>query len=72
VICKLTSMPVISVDNNVWQLRNKEQSVSVDMSFDGKVLIWLPLPKAASKAVGEKIISAFKTATIDFFSRDHH
>ena len=68
VICKLTSKPVISVENNVWQLRNKDQRVSIEMSLGGEVLVWLPLPKAASKALGEKIISAFKTATIDFFS----
>ena len=67
VICKLLSMPVVSDEKSVWQLRITEQRVSIDMSLDGEVLVWLPLPKATSKAVGEKIISAGKTATIDFF-----
>ena len=66
VICKLTSVPFVSVENNSWR-RNRDQRVSVQMSLDGEILVWLPLPKAASKAVGKKIISTFKTAALDFF-----
>jgi hypothetical protein len=67
VICKFTSVPFVSVENNVRRHRNKDQRASVKMSLDGEVLVWLPLPKAASKAVGKKIISTFKTAALDFF-----
>ncbi len=67
VICKLTSVPFVSVQNNSWRHRSKDQRVSVQMSLDGEVLVWLPLPKAASKTVGKKIISTFKTAALDFF-----
>ncbi|KAL3805728.1 hypothetical protein ACHAW5_010931 [Stephanodiscus triporus] len=67
VICNFTSVPFVSVENNVRRHRNKDQRASVKMSLDGELLVWLPLPKAASKAVGKKIISTFKTAALDFF-----
>jgi len=67
VICKFTSVHFDSVENNVWQHRKKDQHVSIKMSLDGEVMVWLPLPKAASKAVGKKIISAFETAALDYF-----
>jgi len=67
VICKLTSVPFVSVEDDSWRRRNKDQRISVQMSLDGEVLVWLPLPKAASKAVGKKIISTFKAAALDFF-----
>ena len=60
-------MPFVSVEDNSWRRRNKDQRVSVQMSLDGEILVWLPLPKAASKAVGKKIISTFKAAALDFF-----
>ena len=47
--------------------RNSKDNTKVRMVLDGEVLVWLPLPKTASKAVGTKIINVFKQAALTFF-----
>lgn len=37
------------------------------MILDYELLVWLPLPKTASNAVGKKVSSVFETVAIDFF-----
>lgn len=44
-----------------------EEEVKVKMALDSELLVWLPLPKAASNAVGKKISSVFEAVALDFF-----
>jgi hypothetical protein len=37
------------------------------MSLDCKLLIWLPLPPAARRAVARKIIAVFESVAVAFF-----
>ena len=53
----------VSVENNVV----KGKRLGVKMTLDCELLVWLPLPKAASKAVGKKISSVFESVAIDYF-----
>lgn len=39
----------------------------VKMSLENEVLVWLPLPKIAIRAVGKKILTVFEQAALDFF-----
>lgn len=66
VICKFSSVPLVSIGNGD-QSGNEDQGARVKMSLDSEILVWLPLPKAASRAVGKKITSAFETAALVFF-----
>ncbi len=61
VICTFSSVPLMSVDNQ------RHESAKVRMQLDSEILVWLPLPKAASKAVGKKITSVFESAALGFF-----
>ena len=45
----------------------KDSRRGVKMTLDCEILVWLPLPKAASKAVKKKISSVFETVALDFF-----
>lgn len=73
VICKFSSKQhVVPVGGNDEQQHDNNNNtgqgvLKVKMSLDSEILVWLPLPKVASKAVGKKIISAFETAALDFF-----
>lgn len=66
VICKFSSVPLVSVSNGD-QSGNEDKGARVKMSLDSELLVWLPLPQAASRAVGKKITSAFETAALEFF-----
>ena len=46
---------------------SSEDSTRVRMILDGEVLVWLPLPKSAARAVGKKIINVFEQAALTFF-----
>ncbi len=39
----------------------------VKMTLDCKLLIWLPLPPAARRAVARKIIAVFESVAVAFF-----
>jgi hypothetical protein len=39
----------------------------VKMTLDCKLLIWLPLPPAARRAVARKIIDVFESVAVAFF-----
>lgn len=46
---------------------NVQDDEQVEMSLDSELLVWLPLPGPASRAVQKKISSVFKTVATDFF-----
>jgi len=64
IICVFSSVPFDSIGNDA--VENVDE-VRVKMTLECEVLVWLPLPKAASKQVGKKISSVFETAALDFF-----
>jgi len=47
--------------------QNSKDNTKVKMILDGEVLVWLPLPKTAARAVGKKIINVFEQAALTFF-----
>ncbi len=59
VICKFSS--------DVRDSSPELQKNKIKMRLENEVLIWLPLPEAAIKAVGKKILSVFEQAALDFF-----
>jgi hypothetical protein len=64
VVCKL--------ENNIQSSGGRHQNKvlrhqQVKMSLESEVLVWLPLPKAAVRAVRKKIVSVFEEAALDFF-----
>ena len=61
VICIFSSVPITK------QNSKSKDNTRVRMILDGEVLVWLPLPKTASKAVGKKIINVFEQAALTFF-----
>ena len=50
-------------DNQVGLMERRR----VKMTLDCKLLIWLPLPPAARRAVARKIISVFESVAVAFF-----
>ena len=70
VVCKFSSDRLDGSNENIRgerQHQNKVQQKNVKMSLESEVLVWLPLPKAATMAVGKKILSVFESAALDFF-----
>jgi len=65
-VCKFSSVPLDSVGNGEEQ-ESGDQEAKVRMSLDSEILVWLPLPKVASRAVGKKISSVFESVALDFF-----
>ncbi len=64
VLCKFSS----DVKDSTPELRKNDHGPKrIKMCLENEVLIWLPLPKAAIKAVGKKILSVFEQAALDFF-----
>lgn len=59
VICNFSSVSISK--------QNSKDNTKVRMILDGEVLVWLPLPKSASRAVGKKIINVFEQAALTFF-----
>ena len=55
---------VTNNNNNGHRQRIKDK---VKMMLEGEVLVPLPLPKVASKAVGKKIITVFEQAALAYF-----
>lgn len=69
VICEFESMPfdMIGTENGAQQENIVRNDAKVKMTLKCEVLVWLPLPKAASNAVGKKISSVFEAVALDFF-----
>jgi len=75
IICRFSSIPSISGGGDETSLSGKELSprggegegMKVSMNLDCELLVWLPLPKAATKAVTKKISSVFENVAINFF-----
>lgn len=64
VLCKLEN----NIQSSGGRHHNKvPRHQNVKMSLESEVLIWLPLPKAAIRAVRKKIVSVFEEAALDFF-----
>lgn len=59
VICNFSSVPITK--------QNSKDDTRVRMILDGEVLVWLPLPKSAARAVGKKIINVFEQVALTFF-----
>ena len=71
VTCNFASVPIgpVGDTSGVQREGNIVNDARVKMTLDCEVLVWLPLPKAASNAVGKKISSVFKTVALDFFDK---
>ena len=65
VICKFSSD--VRDSSSPELQKNDDRPKMIKMYLENEVLIWLPLPKAAIKAVGKKILSVFEQAALDFF-----
>ena len=50
-------------DDDIVSMERKR----VKMTLDCKLLIWLPLPPAARRAVARKIIAVFESVAVAFF-----
>jgi len=73
IICNFFSMENEEKKNGVQaqQHQRKKDGNNLDskvkMTLDCELLVWLPLPQAASNAVGKKIRSVFEGVAVDFF-----
>mmetsp|Transcript_34530 Transcript_34530/g.72709 ORF Transcript_34530/g.72709 Transcript_34530/m.72709 type:complete len:285 (+) Transcript_34530:132-986(+) len=69
IICVFSSVPSGAVQRGSGGVdgHNNNTEMKVKMTLDCEVLVWLPLPKAATNQVRKKISSVFETVALDFF-----
>lgn len=66
-VCKFSSVGSKFENGEQQEISSKDEESKVRMALDSELLVWLPLPKAASRAVGKKISSVFESVALGFF-----
>ncbi len=75
IICRFLSIPSIrgggdessNSGGKFSQMGGEDKNTKVSMTLDCELLVWLPLPRAATKAVKKKISAVFENVAINFF-----
>lgn len=65
IICEFTSH---TNDNSSGSLQKNKNEIGLKMSLDCELLVWLPLPNAATKGVRNKISSVFENVALQFLN----